>query len=502
MVKFGTEDIKEAMRLGREAAAVVSKEFIAPIKLEFEKVYWPYLLMNKKRYAGLYWTRPDKYDKIDTKGIETVRRDNCALVKNLVTECLDLILVERSPQKAINAVKKVISDLLCNKLDLSLLVISKSLGKGASSEDYAAKQAHVELAERMRKRDPTSAPAVGDRVPYVIIKVPIIKLHSITSCMTCHHSELHDYSTPPYLISSLSLSSPLIVPPSFPSQAAKGAPNYEKSEDPIWVLEKDIPIDASYYLENQLKQVSIPLSHPISTLVYQLIYTSAYWHGLVPAFSTYRLPHPTLSPHLFFPFCSRSSVSSTPFWARLPPTSSSKVITRSRSSTPPRASEASSSSRRRRPPVSAVASRSPPGAGLFARTASLAARSYYSSACRRRASTRRPSRSCGHSASGVSPPYTRTCSAPRATALSSTGGRRCRLTSRKPQPPWTSSYRTNSNVQAQRDAVLTCLYTVLCSTGPVSRRRQALTVMYSTHSEHRTLTRLCFLTCLSANVTI
>ena len=27
----------------------MTKEFVSPIKLEFEKVYWPYLLMNKKR---------------------------------------------------------------------------------------------------------------------------------------------------------------------------------------------------------------------------------------------------------------------------------------------------------------------------------------------------------------------------------------------------------------------------------------------------------------------
>jgi DNA polymerase elongation subunit (family B) len=27
----------------------------------------------------LLWTNPDKYDKMDTKGIETVRRDNCLL---------------------------------------------------------------------------------------------------------------------------------------------------------------------------------------------------------------------------------------------------------------------------------------------------------------------------------------------------------------------------------------------------------------------------------------
>lgn len=47
--------------------------FPPPVKLEFEKVYFPYLLMNKKRYAGLYWSKPDTYDKMDTKGIETVR---------------------------------------------------------------------------------------------------------------------------------------------------------------------------------------------------------------------------------------------------------------------------------------------------------------------------------------------------------------------------------------------------------------------------------------------
>ena len=60
----------EAMKLGEEAAGYVSSKFIKPIKLEFEKVYFPYLLINKKRYAGLFWTKPEKYDKMDTKGIE------------------------------------------------------------------------------------------------------------------------------------------------------------------------------------------------------------------------------------------------------------------------------------------------------------------------------------------------------------------------------------------------------------------------------------------------
>ncbi|RZR73781.1 hypothetical protein BHM03_00028089 [Ensete ventricosum] len=110
--------------------------FLKPIRLEFEKVYYPFLLISKKRYAGLYWTKPDTFDKMDTKG----------------------------------------KDLNC------------------STKFYI-------------NRDAATAPNVGDRVPYVIIK------------------------------------------------AAKGAKAYEKSEDPIYVLENNIPIDPQYYLENQISKV-------------------------------------------------------------------------------------------------------------------------------------------------------------------------------------------------------------------------------------------------------
>ena len=40
---------------------------------------------------------------------------------------------------------------------MSKLVITKALTK----EDYSAKQAHVELAQRMKKRDAGSAPGLG-----------------------------------------------------------------------------------------------------------------------------------------------------------------------------------------------------------------------------------------------------------------------------------------------------------------------------------------------------
>ncbi|XP_027357165.1 DNA polymerase delta catalytic subunit isoform X2 [Abrus precatorius] len=213
MVQFGVSAVEEAMNLGREAAEYISRTFTKPIKLEFEKVYYPYLLISKKRYAGLFWTKPDNFDKMDTKGIETVRRDNCLLVKNLVNDCLHKILIDRDIPGAVQYVKSAISDLLMNRMDLSLLVITKGLTK--TGDDYEVKAAHVELAERMRKRDPATAPNVGDRVPYVIIK------------------------------------------------AAKGAKAYERSEDPIYVLENNIPIDPQYYLENQISKPILRIFEPI-----------------------------------------------------------------------------------------------------------------------------------------------------------------------------------------------------------------------------------------------
>lgn len=215
MVKFGMKTVEEAMPLATKAADEVSAIFPRPIKLEFEKVYFPYLLMNKKRYAGLLWTSPEKYDKLDAKGLETVRRDNCLLVRKVVDTCLRKILIERDVSGAIEFAKNTISDLLQNKLDISMLVISKSLGKSADDADYNNKQAHVELAMRMKKRDAGSAPNVGDRVAYVII------------------------------------------------QAAKGTPAYEKSEDPVFVLDNNIPIDTEYYLTNQLSNPLTRIFEPI-----------------------------------------------------------------------------------------------------------------------------------------------------------------------------------------------------------------------------------------------
>jgi len=46
-------------------------------------------------------------------------------------------------------------------------------------------------------------------------------------------------------------------------KAAKGSKGYEKSEDPLYVLEHNLPIDFNFYLENQLKKPLLRLFEPI-----------------------------------------------------------------------------------------------------------------------------------------------------------------------------------------------------------------------------------------------
>ena len=57
-----------------------------------------------------------------------------------------IVYLCRDPDGAVEYAKQTISDLLCNRIDISNLVITKELTK--TDDEYAGKQAHVELANR------------------------------------------------------------------------------------------------------------------------------------------------------------------------------------------------------------------------------------------------------------------------------------------------------------------------------------------------------------------
>jgi DNA polymerase zeta len=66
----------QAFVIGEQIASAVTAANPAPVKLKFEKVYLPCVLVAKKRYVGFKYEHVDQGEPVfDAKGIETVRRD-------------------------------------------------------------------------------------------------------------------------------------------------------------------------------------------------------------------------------------------------------------------------------------------------------------------------------------------------------------------------------------------------------------------------------------------
>lgn len=66
--------------------------------------------------------------------------------------------------------------------------VLQSLSKDADQYDNTV--GHVELAKKMKKRDPATAPQTGDRIPYVIIKAAKVGSHGLAWFFCCRAHQL------------------------------------------------------------------------------------------------------------------------------------------------------------------------------------------------------------------------------------------------------------------------------------------------------------------------
>jgi len=130
------------------------------LEIKPDKVYVRILFTEaKKRYCGLL---PD--GRLDIVGLEVVRGDWAAVAKNVQERVLEIILKEKSPEKATKFVRQYISDLREKKVPYKDLVIWKTLTK--SVEEYEVRAPHVEAAKKLMKEGWDLA--LGDKIGYVI----------------------------------------------------------------------------------------------------------------------------------------------------------------------------------------------------------------------------------------------------------------------------------------------------------------------------------------------
>lgn len=178
MVTFpGVTTVEDAFPLAEKAAAQATAIFPDAIVLEFEKIFFPYLLVKKKTYAGMkYEDDPAAPPRLDVKGLAVVRRDNCGLVRDVMRDILHKTMQDRNPMEAYAAVEEAVRMLMAGEVPLAKLQISNSLKNIESYTNTA--QPQLTVVRKMTERRAFDVPRSGDRVPYVILHDP--KLHRVS----------------------------------------------------------------------------------------------------------------------------------------------------------------------------------------------------------------------------------------------------------------------------------------------------------------------------------
>ena len=181
LVDGDTEEelMKNAHKMGEEMADYITDIFLPPNELEYEKSYSSFLLLRKKRYAGFKF-EPGHKPKLQIKGLEAARRDYAPLLVETQKKMLNILLLERDIQKACDYVSQVVFDLMNHNIPIEKLIMSKKLSR--PPEKYKAMAAHVNLALRLAKEAPDTAPIAGDRVDYVIFNSTSTKV-SQSACL-------------------------------------------------------------------------------------------------------------------------------------------------------------------------------------------------------------------------------------------------------------------------------------------------------------------------------
>ncbi|KAF8132341.1 hypothetical protein EV363DRAFT_1583317 [Boletus edulis] len=161
---------EQAFKIGYDIADAITAMNPAPIKLKFEKVYLPCVLMAKKRYVGFKYETPDETEPtFDAKGIETVRRDGVPAQAKMTETCLKILFRTQDLSEVKNYCYKTWSKILRNRISLQDFIFAKEVRMGTYS-DKVPPPPGVAVAARRILQDENDEPQYGERVPYVIVR--------------------------------------------------------------------------------------------------------------------------------------------------------------------------------------------------------------------------------------------------------------------------------------------------------------------------------------------
>ena len=168
----GKEAIPIVRQLGINASKGIKSILKKPHDLEWEKIFYPFVLLSKKRYVANKYEWDNDKCKQNSMGIVLKRRDNANIVKKIYGGIINIILNEQNVDKSIEFLNTSLHNLIDGKYPLEDLVITKSL---RAEYDNPERIAHKVLADRIKERDPGNAPNANDRIPYLYIQTNEVK---------------------------------------------------------------------------------------------------------------------------------------------------------------------------------------------------------------------------------------------------------------------------------------------------------------------------------------
>ena len=147
------------------------QELESPQILEYEKTFYPFILLGKKKYIGMKYEKANDNPKQSNMGVVLKRRDNALILKIIYDSIINKLITERTEVGLKEFLYEQVDELIKGpdgKYDISKLTITKRLNEVYKDR---TKIAHAVLADRIGIRDPGNKPNSGDRIQFVYIDV-------------------------------------------------------------------------------------------------------------------------------------------------------------------------------------------------------------------------------------------------------------------------------------------------------------------------------------------
>ncbi|KAI6780584.1 DNA polymerase zeta catalytic subunit-like protein [Emericellopsis cladophorae] len=159
----------EAFDIGREMAMQITDMNPRPVKLKFEKVYHPCVLLAKKRYVGYKYESKDQVrPEFDAKGIETVRRDGTPAEQKIEEKALQLLFETADLSQIKEYFQKQCEKIMRGTVSVQDFCFAKEVRLGTYS-DKGLPPAGALISTKRMLEDARAEPQYGERVPYVVI---------------------------------------------------------------------------------------------------------------------------------------------------------------------------------------------------------------------------------------------------------------------------------------------------------------------------------------------